>query len=252
MATKTLGDFRKLICTVSSIYPSAVIIINNILARYDYDNLDNAGTHLNFLLRNLCPEVGAHFAFAGDALPPRYYAMFDDFYDVHLNREGYFLFAEEVVEEIYRVIGVVRSRQAQQIKFPSCMIPPVFKLKGAKERARDRRKYLQDSAERCRFTRPCLKISPIQRRPAPIPDHQRNIEVPMIAGEVCPATFPRHAGFYYNSTQQRTTSSSSINLPCSYKPCVARKKASKIKQKKARRARKRRKRKKKHKVFNQG
>ena len=58
--------------------------------------------------------------------------MFNDFYDIHLNREGYFLFAEEVVEEIYRVIGVVCSRQVQQIKFPSCMIPPVFKSKGAK------------------------------------------------------------------------------------------------------------------------
>ncbi len=172
---------------------------------------------------------------------------------MHLNRNWYFLFAEEVVEEVCRVH---QQHNKEHVQMPQCMIPPISRVKSQKEKAPERRQYLQKSAENyCKFTRPYLireknltiresaHTSTSNTRSSPEPDSVS------FCGPICPATFPSHAGFYYlKQLTARPTGAWSLSVPNTSKPYVQRKKASKLKTRRVKRTRKRRQRKKKHKV----
>lgn len=151
---RTIRELSHLITTIRLKYGKARIIVNNVLNRYDCIDLNDAATYLNHRCRNLCGQLDVHFAEAGANFPPHLYAQFDGYFDVHLNRDGYFVFAEEVVEEISRC-----SQEQHHTTFmPPHMIPPLVKIKTKKEKARAQREYLHRSAELCKFTKPRRKL----------------------------------------------------------------------------------------------
>ena len=140
-----IANYKDLIATLCGIFPNTPILVNNILKRVDCEPLDAAGQYFNIKLGNLAAtlsnvtyvDIGSTSDLAPDGL--------------HLTRDAYYDFAEELVKCVSH-----KSKERTACRYRPCMIPPLVRVKSAKQIKRERREHLQQSAENCRFTRPCL------------------------------------------------------------------------------------------------
>ncbi len=234
LVSKTVQQLKELCKLIQNLYPYARIAVNNILNRFDDYDLNDAGKWLNVQIRSFCSTIypTCYPAFAGEDFRIRNFAGDK----LHLNQDGYCQFAEEVLEECHRVAHITSTKC-----FPTSMIPPVFVKKTRKQKLQDRRKYLHESAERCRFTRPCL-----QEPRATTSTASASTKVyPAMHGPVVPILLPIHAGFYNGKNCQTKPK---LLIPASTSPYVAKKKAVKKRRKQTVKAAKRRRRKRKRKV----
>ncbi|XP_072047777.1 uncharacterized protein [Amphiura filiformis] len=230
LVAKTVFKLQRLCILVQNLYPGAQVAVNNILNRYDDNNLNDAGKWLNVQIRSLC---NVSPAFAGENFSRSKYAGDN----LHLNEQGYLRFAIEVVSECHRI-----SQSTTSGTFPPSMIPPVNHQKTPKQKLRDRRKHLRESAERCRFTRPCLATKTAKVRAPVLPT--RSYEE--MHGPVVPVITPVHAGLYCAKVKSGRVQSS-LQVPSSPSPYVAKKQAVKRRRKQTRKAKRRRRRKMKRK-----
>ena len=130
-------EFKRLLITQHDVFPQNHILINNVLRRNESKSLNAAGQWLNQRPGNLAAafDYATYVDIGSDILD-------SDFspHHLHLNRDDYYYFAEQVVQECTQQYA--QKRDTCKPRYPPLMVPPLVKKKSAKQmKKKKRRQY---------------------------------------------------------------------------------------------------------------
>ncbi|XP_072039330.1 uncharacterized protein [Amphiura filiformis] len=149
--------------------------------------------------------------------------------------------AADITDEVMRVCNGTPT-----YTYSPSMIPPLNRMKTGKQKARERRQYLRESAERCKYTRPCLQFT---KKPVPTEGlHQTTpttSSCTAFIGEIKPVVNPVYAGLY---AHRITEPKAKMKLPSVRTQYVEHKNSMKRSRRRTEKARRKRRRKKKRKM----
>ena len=131
--------------------PSSSIQVSPVLPRWDSDYLYSQSLHLNSTFREICQRENIDFVDFSDNLIPEHNYAADG---IHLTRNGYFLFANELEGSISKCDRCVSTRP----KWPRSMIPPLTRTLTKKEQKKRKRMALDQGA---------TKEKPARNQPSP-------------------------------------------------------------------------------------